>query len=654
MEHHPLVIIGGGIGGLTLALCLDQAYNHRSIDNTNSDNEPSSPKLEIHVYESTAAYTQEAGGAIGLYPNGLRVLKNLSNGFELEAFHGGSTDATAAADDDANGGEENSGSETNTRGSNTVKYNASTPSLLNEVRSAGCPYIYRRWMRHDGTEVAVAREDELLPGEEDYTICTGDGDNNQAVQDASNNDSNSKRRDSLAAQKADARPRGGSFRVVKGTVDSTLKRLSRISIRSDTSTTTASTGRSSNASSSSTTQRIETDLLSLGIRRWKYQQVLYEACQSVGIIIHFGKRLQSITSTPHPIHGFVSTLKFKDGSQTTSTLVIGADGINSKVRTYIANPINDVELAKKIEEYNPEYTGVTCFMGCANVERQRGISFPSSVTTRCHACYYPTRVPDPNNNNNSNNNDDDGNENNEDDAQQQQHEQVFQIYFPSPIERPDTWRTLSPEEAKIECRELASKMRQDGWDEQFLEPLESETLTGVLRVGLRSREALDVWHVGSSGGGGGGGGGGANVECARAVLLGDAAHPPVPYIGQGAMMAMEDAGTLSLVLAHYCPLLSDENSNSCSLDYTKFDKAMETYEKLRVGRTKAILGSSVQLGKTQQKRAESKLYNVYREWSIKTQVWLFGTLPVMRPGAAFNYVDRVEELLCENDDGGVE
>ena len=31
-----------------------------------------------------------------------------------------------------------------------------------------------------------------------------------------------------------------------------------------------------------------------------------------------------------------------------------------------------------------------------------------------------------------------------------------------------------------------------------------------------------------------------------------AAHPPVPYIGQGAMMAMEDAGVLSRLLRHYC------------------------------------------------------------------------------------------------------
>ena len=582
--HHPLAIIGGGIGGLTLALCLDQVYNHRCCTSKEDS------KLEIHVYESTAAYTKEAGGAIGLYPNGLRVLRNLSRGLELISSE------------------------------DHMKFDASSPSLLDAVRAAGCPYIYRRWMRHDGTEVAVAREDELLPESETVVEATGGNPVNKVIDN---------RRNSLAGLRADNRPRGGSFRVIKETADILKQRLSRISFASDsTDTTVDSVVSTSTAGRSSDVSNIETELLSLGIRRWKYQQVLYEACQSAGIIIHFGKRLQGISSVDSN-DDVMSLLTFKDGYTCTASLVIGADGINSKVRNYIANPTNNPEAAKRIEEYNPEYTGVTCLMGCANVSRPRGISFPSSATTKCHACYYPTCLPDV---------DDSAMDEQQHGGEvkaldDSQYEQVFQIYFPSPIERPDTWRTLTPEESKTECRDLAKKLREDGWDEQFLKPLESETLTGVLRVGLRSREALDVWHVSDGN--------------ARACLLGDAAHPPVPYIGQGAMMAMEDAGTLSLLLAKYCPLKKTDHS---TLDYTHFTKAMHTYETLRVNRTKAILGSSVTLGQTQQKRAESKLYNAYREWSIKAQVWAYGTLPVMRPGAGFNYVGRVEEVLNEDND----
>jgi salicylate hydroxylase len=58
-----------------------------------------------------------AGGAIGLYPNGLRVIRDIS------------------------------------------------PELLATIRGVGYPYIYRRWMRHDGTQVACASESVLCPDE---------------------------------------------------------------------------------------------------------------------------------------------------------------------------------------------------------------------------------------------------------------------------------------------------------------------------------------------------------------------------------------------------------------------------------------------------------------------------------------------------------
>lgn len=620
LEHHPLVIIGGGIGGLVLALCLDQVYNH-SITTDDANGEPitsSSVKFPIHVYESTAEYSANAGGAIGLYPNGLRVLRNLSRGSSpsyLDSEH--------------------------------VKFGANCPNLLQNVRTAGCDYIYRRWMRHDGLQVAVAREDELLPDikvdESEMAKLEvldesekGTGSRSSAVSRA-----DSTKSQDVEGERANRRPRGGSFANAMGALEAMKdmsqnlsQRLSRISFTGSDATTTSAAG-GSDKSTPRASRVVDTELLSLGIRRWKYQQVLYDQCKEVGIQFHMGKRLQSVTSIPASGEDgdAKSLLLFKDGSRITASLVIGADGINSKVRNYVTNPKPTAATTKQQEEYVPAYTGVTCLMGCASVPRIRGICFPSSATTKCHACYYPTRAPKEV--------DDEGNA---DDAVRPvsgDYEQVFQIYFPSPIERPDTWRTLTPTEAKEECRELAKKLREDGWDEQFLAPLESETLTGVLRVGLRSREALDVWHVGGSIGVASGE---DNDDVGRAVLLGDAAHPPVPYIGQGAMMAMEDAGTLALLLARYCPL---DTTNSPTVDFSLFKKAMHAYESLRVSRTKTILGSSVELGKTQQKRAESKLYNAWREWSIKAQVWAYGTLPVMRPGAASDYMTKVEEVVLE-------
>lgn len=52
----------------------------------------------------------DVGGAIGMYPNGLAVIRDVS------------------------------------------------PTLLQKIRDGGKPFVYRRWMRHDGATVAVGDE----------------------------------------------------------------------------------------------------------------------------------------------------------------------------------------------------------------------------------------------------------------------------------------------------------------------------------------------------------------------------------------------------------------------------------------------------------------------------------------------------------------
>ena len=100
MSDCPIVITGAGIGGLVLALSLKK---HCGV-----------PAKDIEVYEQAPAFGDNVGGAMGLYANGLRVLRDVS------------------------------------------------PDLLATVREAGYDYIYRRWQRHDGSvRVACAREAEL-------------------------------------------------------------------------------------------------------------------------------------------------------------------------------------------------------------------------------------------------------------------------------------------------------------------------------------------------------------------------------------------------------------------------------------------------------------------------------------------------------------
>ncbi|KAH8072406.1 protein serine/threonine phosphatase [Aureococcus anophagefferens] len=116
---------------------------------------------------------------------------------------------------------------------------------------------------------------------------------------------------------------------------------------------------------------------------------------------------------------------------------------------------------------------------------------------------------------------------------------------------------------------LANDLERDGWDAALLEPLRGPP-DSVIRVGIFARDPLTTWVKG------------------RVFLVGDAAHPPVPYIGQGAMQAMEDVG---------------------------------------------------------QRRAESWSYNLRREWSIRLQCLLHGTLPIMKPGVAYDYAADVRRHL---------
>ena len=118
----------------------------------------------------------------------------------------------------------------------SVRYASAAPTLLSNVRAAGCPYIYRRWMRHDGTEVAVAREDELLP---DVLGDAADGAAAEQGTDSSRDATaatlkHADHENSLAGIRADRRPRGGSFRVLKETLDAVRERVSGISLASET------------------------------------------------------------------------------------------------------------------------------------------------------------------------------------------------------------------------------------------------------------------------------------------------------------------------------------------------------------------------------------------------------------------------------------
>ncbi|KAJ3336656.1 hypothetical protein HDU93_002387 [Gonapodya sp. JEL0774] len=403
MASPEITIIGGGIAGLTLALALKR-------------------KAGLHplVFEGAPGFDDHAGGAFGLYPNGLKVLREIGG-----------------------------------------------PQLLNNVLSVSLPYQFRRWMKHDGREIAVA--------EESYLEQEG--------------------------------------------------------------------------------------LPSVGIRRWRLQRCLLDACSREGISIAFGKRLAHLRNPEGDLQGKV-TVVFEDGSEVKSNFVFGCDGAKSRVRDALFGPLE------------PIYSGITCLMGVANIPRpKRGICFPTGPNKR-HGV----------------------------------------IYTPAPL-NPESWRPLTAEETQIQMRELAATLRQEGWAEEFVMPVEEGKC--VLRVGIRDREPVERWYKG------------------RCVLLGDAAHPVPPYLGQGAMMAFEDVGTFSLCLEQNLSVLYQSG------DLTRFHAICETYQKHRFPRALNTLLTSRALGRMQLTRTDSSFTSTMKELELWATVKIYGTLPGLKRGSAYDYKKEV-------------
>jgi 2-polyprenyl-6-methoxyphenol hydroxylase-like FAD-dependent oxidoreductase len=101
-----------------------------------------------------------------------------------------------------------------------------------------------------------------------------------------------------------------------------------------------------------------------------------------------------------------------------------------------------------------------------------------------------------------------------------------------------------------------------GWHEPIADFLEATPENEILKNGARDCEPLNQWGIGS------------------VTLLGDAAHPCTPNLGQGGCMALEDA----LVLAK-----SVENESS-------LEAALRRYESRRLNRTKHIQQRSLLMG----------------------------------------------------------
>jgi 2-polyprenyl-6-methoxyphenol hydroxylase-like FAD-dependent oxidoreductase len=168
------------------------------------------------------------------------------------------------------------------------------------------------------------------------------------------------------------------------------------------------------------------------------------------------------------------------------------------------------------------------------------------------------------------------------------------------------WATAN--EAEI-ADEIPSNRQQkllalfEGWHAPVIELIKSTPTTSIRRSSTYDRAPVGNWGTDSM------------------TLLGDAAHPTTPNLGQGGCMAIEDA----IVLA-----------NSL-LKYKNPPDALRVYERMRRARTRAVTRYSL-------------LYGIVGQWESLPATWMRGKLFSMMPEALGQ---RLLRLLFDYDAGAL-
>ncbi len=259
-----------------------------------------------------------------------------------------------------------------------------------------------------------------------------------------------------------------------------------------------------------------TDVPTICLHRAELQQALFSALPSD--CFHLGEEFAQFNNAGDGV-----TAHFASGRTASGDVLIGADGIRSRVR------------AQLIGDGGPVYRGYQCWRGVCDL--------PAS-------------------------------------------EQLTETFGPGlrvgvlPIGRRGTawWCTANESEFTGDGPDGAKSklLRWFGdWRKPIPDMIGATDPTVIIKTGIYDRRPLKKWSQGGC------------------TLLGDAAHPTTPNMGQGGCMAIEDSAVLA----------------RCLSNYTDFAMALRVYERLRHKRT------------TQVTRI-SRYYGVIGQWKNPGAVWL--------------------------------
>jgi salicylate hydroxylase len=252
--------------------------------------------------------------------------------------------------------------------------------------------------------------------------------------------------------------------------------------------------------------------------------------------------------TGHRCTGFsqdagTATVSFADGTTATADVVIGADGIHSVLQGFVVAPAK------------PVFSGVVAYRGLVPlIDTYRADAIQMWVGESRHFLVFPVRAGQLLN---------------------------YVGFVPSDTSVRESWSAGGDPAA------LAAHFA--GWDPvigQIIAAISGPGGSGF-RWGMHDRAPLPRWSSG------------------RLTLLGDAAHPMLPHLGQGVNQALEDAVVLATLLRG-------------SASPAHVPRALAAYERLRRHRT-----ARVQLGSRRQGAGydSSGSQLVDRRWIYEYDAW---------------------------------
>lgn len=136
-----------------------------------------------------------------------------------------------------------------------------------------------------------------------------------------------------------------------------------------------------------------------------------------------------------------------------------------------------------------------------------------------------------------------------------------------------------PKDASFADDKAAVRDLFSGWHAPIAELIEATPAQRIQRTAISDLATdLSTFHRG------------------RIVLLGDAAHAMTPNLGQGGGQALEDAATLTALLAPVIETASDSTDAAAQIAAAEIDRQLHLYDRLRRRRSQSIAAKSRLLG----------------------------------------------------------